>query len=166
MADTGIKEKSGDPAYLQAIRLLGIRARSRKEMERFLSKKGYAVAEIASVLDRLTLQGYLNDAAFARQWVSSRLRRRPRGTLALTWELRQKGLSDKEIGEATSRVDEAAAAWAAVKPRLRQWSGLDRDGLRKKMIPFLKRRGFSAEVCRETVSKALNAQEQHLDETP
>ena len=152
-----LKEKSQDQAHEQAIRFLGIRARSRMEVERFLSQKGYAGAVIASVLNQLIGSGYISDTAFSKEWVASRLRRKPKSTMAIAWELRQKGVSEKDIEEAVSQIDEAAAAWSAVQHKLRLWRSLESGVLKQKMIPFLKRRGFSNEVCRETVSRALAA---------
>ena len=73
------------------MRLLGYRGRSEAEVRRRLSPR-YDSQVIDRVIAALTQQGYLDDATFARQWRSSRERRRPRGQRLLRQELLGKGV--------------------------------------------------------------------------
>jgi len=86
------------------LRLLSHRARSRRELETRLRKKGFPGKLVARVAGELEERGYLDDAAFARAYVSDRLRLRPRGRRALERELRQKGVTGEVAEEALARV--------------------------------------------------------------
>jgi len=84
-----------DPADVlaAAARFLEARPRSTDEVRRRLRDAGYRVDLVDAALDRLAQLGYLDDAAFARAWVESRDRARPRGARALRDELRGKGVA-------------------------------------------------------------------------
>ena len=83
-----------DPAVVleAAARFLEARSRSVDEVRRRLASAGYRPELIDGAIDRLTELGMLDDEAFARQWVESRDRARPRGERALRDELRRKGI--------------------------------------------------------------------------
>jgi len=100
-----------DPAEVlaAAARFLEARPRSTDETRRRLRDAGYRVDLVAAALDRLTELGYLDDAAFARTWVESRDRARPRGARALRDELRRKGVATVDA-EAALAAREARAS--------------------------------------------------------
>ncbi|MCC6170019.1 MAG: RecX family transcriptional regulator [Caldilineaceae bacterium] len=143
-----------DLAYQRGLRYLGIRPRSEQEMATYLAGKGYVEEVTAAALARLRARGYVDDAAFARYWVDNRTRFRPRGTRALRYELRQKGLDSPTIDEALEEQDEDAAAWAAAAPMAARWAGLPREEFDRKLIGFLARRGFNYAICRRVAERA------------
>jgi regulatory protein len=102
-----------DPATVldAAARFLEVRPRSVEEVRRRLREAGYRPELIDGAVDRMTALGYLDDAAFARSWVESRDRARPRGARALRAELRRKGVAAADI-EAALLAREAAARGA------------------------------------------------------
>ena len=61
-------------------------------------------------IERLTELGFLDDEAFARAWLESRDRARPRGERALKFELRRKGVAQGVVEAALDERREAAAA--------------------------------------------------------
>jgi len=75
-----------------AARFLETRSRSVAEVRRRLTAAGYRGPLIEAAIGRLVELGLLDDAAFARGWVESRDRARPRGEQALRRELRLKGI--------------------------------------------------------------------------
>jgi regulatory protein len=77
-----------------AARFLEARPRSVHEVRRRLTTAGYRPALVEAAIGRLGELGYLDDEAFARTWVESRDRARPRGEHALRRELRLKGVDD------------------------------------------------------------------------
>ncbi|HSG47110.1 MAG TPA: RecX family transcriptional regulator [Longimicrobiales bacterium] len=81
------------------LRLLSHRARSRRELETRLRRKGFPGKLVSRVAGEMEERGYLDDDAFARAYVSDRLRLRPRGRRALERELRGKGV-DAGVAEA------------------------------------------------------------------
>ena len=109
-----------------AARFLEARQRSVAEVRRRLTTAGYQAPLVESAITRLQELGYLDDDAFARGWVESRDRARPRGEHALRRELRLKGvdnaiitavLDDRRLGDGEAAegdeepvdVDRAAA---------------------------------------------------------
>jgi regulatory protein len=75
-----------------AARFLETRPRSVAEVRRRLTTAGYPAPLVEASIQRLGELGYLDDQAFARTWVESRDRARPRGEHALRRELRLKGV--------------------------------------------------------------------------
>lgn len=133
-----------------ALKQLALRARTVEEVRRSLARRGYGRDEIAAVLARLTAFGYLDDADFARTWVSTRARRTATGPARLARELRAKGVAEAEIGAALRSLaeewDVAEAAAAAVRRKLPSLRGVPPSVARRRLVAFLERRGFSAEI--------------------
>jgi regulatory protein len=161
-----------------AARFLEARPRSESEVRRKLSTMGYRAELVDEVVGRLLVLGYLDDAAFARAWVESRDRARPRGEHALRRELQLKGvdrtLVDGILGDRRDEArDEAAAAGdaepanpddaAAERLLRRKLPALLREpDLRKRRqraYATLARSGFGPDVC-SAVSRRV------LDEAP
>ncbi|HEY7828537.1 MAG TPA: regulatory protein RecX [Candidatus Limnocylindrales bacterium] len=115
-----------DPEVVLAagLRFLEVRSRSVEEVRRRLSQAGYRPELIAGAIERLVTIGLLDDALFARLWIESRDRARPRGEAALRRELSLRGVDREQINAALEErrdVAEAAAQERAV-------AGLDDDG--------------------------------------
>ena len=60
-------------AYNAALRYLGFRSRSRKEIEDYLKRKGFEDNTIRVVMEKLERYGLADDKAFARDWVRNRM---------------------------------------------------------------------------------------------
>jgi len=83
-----------------AYRFLEARARSVAETRRRLTDAGYRAELIQGAIDRLLAIGLLDDDAFARHWLESRDRARPRGETVLKRELRLRGVDPGIIAAA------------------------------------------------------------------
>src|SRR6187455_603380 len=90
-----------DPAVVleAAARFLEVRSRSVAEVRRRLTTNGYRADLVDGAITRMTELGMLDDDAFARAWVESRDRSRPRGERAIRVELGQKGVDRAVIDE-------------------------------------------------------------------
>ncbi len=140
-------------AYLAAVRLLGLRPRSREEIERALRTKQYEEAVIEAAIERLVAEGLIDDAEFARFWSENRTTFRPRGTRALRYELRQKGVANEDMEDALAAVDEDEAAFAAVERKAEAWRNLPEDEFKQKVLNFLARRGFGYATARGVLQR-------------
>jgi SOS response regulatory protein OraA/RecX len=89
-------------------RSLEVRPRSVAEIRRSLTGAGFDRGLIETAIGRLLELGYLDDRAFARAWVASRDRARPRAASALRSELRRRGVAADDA-EAALAGREAAA---------------------------------------------------------
>jgi recombination protein RecA len=164
-----------DPSVVMeaAALFIGVRPRSVQETRRRLRDLGYREPLVEEVLDRLGELGFLDDAEFARAWVESRDRARPRGESALRRELALKGI-DREtsaavLGERAVGGDgdgpdgpdglspDRVAAERLLARRaaalLREPDGRKR---RHKAYALLARNGFSPEICAD-VAATLSA---------
>ena len=93
-----------------ALRFLEVRARSVAETRRHLLDAGYDEALVAGAVERLLGLGILDDVAFARVWVASRDRARPRGERALRDELARKGVSRETVALVLAERDAPGGA--------------------------------------------------------
>ena len=86
--------------FSYALRLLVVRPRSERELERRLRIKFPEDGErITEVIGRLRKLGYLNDREFTRMWIEERIRMHPEGREKIRRELRDKGVSRELIDE-------------------------------------------------------------------
>jgi regulatory protein len=164
-----------DPAVVlnAAARFLEARSRSVDEVRRHLSQAGYRADLTDAAIARLIELGMLNDETFARMWVESRDRARPRSESALRRELAQKGigreLSDQVLDERRHPVgsagvepapsggdveaDEGPDMRAAERLLRKKGSTLTRVAdpreRRQRAYALLARNGFDPDVCRE-----------------
>src|SRR5215204_1953961 len=142
-----------DPAPVMdaAAVFLSVRPRSVTETRKRLHHLGYPDELVETVIDRLIEMEYLDDAAFARAWVESRDRARPRGETALRRELSLKGVPRDVVDEVmVERIEGAAdgdpnqSAAAALLNRRRSAlkRELDPARRRQKAYGLLARNGF------------------------
>ncbi len=143
-------------AHERALHYLSHRQRSIAEMRRYLLGKGFAEQTIEAVIERLERAGLLDDAAFARLWIESRMQLNPRGERALRHELRQKGISESIIRSALADLDQSEAAYRAAQERAPRYAGSDEAVFRKRLGDFLLRRGFDFETVRDMVERIWN----------
>jgi SOS response regulatory protein OraA/RecX len=164
-----------------AARFLEMRSRSIDEVRRHLTTAGYRADLVDSAVARLTELGMLDDGVFARAWVQSRDRARPRGEQALRRELNLKGIDRDLI--ATVLAERAGEQEADEKDRGPGGTGLDADGYaepgadlraaekllarrtstfariadprqrRQRAYALLARNGFDSDVCREASTR-------------
>ena len=139
--------------YDAALRFLGPRARSEQEVRQRLARHGFAGELIDVTLARLRRVGLIDDSAFARYWVEQRQTHRPRGARLLKLELRRKGVSADEVGDAVSDLPQDEAAYRAAAGRVRSLRGLDERTFRQRLGGFLQRRGFDYETTASAVSR-------------
>lgn len=139
-----------------ALHFLSYRARSEQEVRARLKRGSFSPEAIDATIERLNGWRYLDDADFARRWVESRARGKPRGQRLLHQELRQKGIdaetSKQVIAEAD--LDEVAAATELARKRLSTMTGEDPAAIRRKVGAYLARRGYGFDVVRKALERA------------
>jgi len=145
-----------------ALRFLEARPRSAAEVRRRLTGAGYREELVATAIDRLAELGVLDDEAFARAWVDSRDRARPRGERALRSELSRKGI-DRQLAHdvlderATEQPDADAAAARRVLERHANALArvADPRARRERAYALLARNGFDSETTLEAIAAML-----------
>ena len=148
------------------LRQLAARPRTRAELDKVLTRKEISAEVIAEVLDRYDEVGIIDDAAFARAWVSSRHQGRGLARRALANELRQRGVDAEVAGEALETLDEddeAATARALVDRKLRSATGAP-EAVFRRLVGMLARKGYPAGVAIRAVKDALAARDDEAAE--
>ncbi|MCZ7425060.1 regulatory protein RecX [Micromonospora sp. WMMA1949] len=142
------------------LRQLAVRPRTRAELAGALARRGISEEVAEQVLDRYDEVGIVDDAAFARAWVSSRHNGRGLARRALANELRQRGVDGEVAGAALDGLDEeteAETARALVERKLRSARG-EPDAVFRRLVGMLARKGYPAGVAIRAVKDALAAQ--------
>lgn len=160
-----------DPAVVleAAARFLEARSRSIHEVRRRLTQAGYRSDLVEGAIERMVDLGMLDDEAFARAWVESRDRSRPRGERAIREELRLKGVDrasvDLVLGERreavsgvaseddSPSVDRRAAERLIAKHRRSLERLADPGQRRQRAYALLARNGFDPETAADAVRR-------------
>jgi regulatory protein len=170
-----------DPAVVleAAARFLEVRSRSVSEVRRRLGGAGYRVDLVEGAIARMTELGMLDDEVFARAWVESRDRARPRGERAIREELHLKGVDratiDVVLGERRDRAvetgsdgdgdlappsaDRTAAERLLAKNARALARVADPRQRRQRAYALLARHGFDPETCRDVASTVVAAED-------
>jgi regulatory protein len=158
-----------------AMRFLETRSRSIAEVRRRLTGAGYRADLVDGAISRLAELGVLDDEAFARGWVESRDRARPRGERALRDELRLKGIDrtvvDEVLGDrrelrANDDEDEDGSPDRLAALRLIERHGRTLDRIddprkrRERAYALLARNGFDPDICRELAARAATSDDE------
>jgi len=159
-----------DPAVVleAAARFLEVRARSVLEVRRRLGQAGYRSDLVEAAIERMTELGMLDDATFARTWIESRDRARPRGEIALRRELALKGVDRavvdelleerRDVGSAASDggVDLAAAERLLARHERALTRETDPRSRRRRAYALLARNGFDPETCAAAAARVTD----------
>ena len=156
------EDDPGDPE--QVARSICLQAltgapKTRQQLADLLDKRGIPddVAEL--VLDRFGEVGLIDDAAFARAWVTSRQAGRGLARRALKAELRAKGVDGEVAEEAVALVDdqdEWEAARHLVRRRLPGLRRVDRVTAERRLVGMLARKGYGSGLAAWVVREALD----------
>lgn len=133
-------------------------ARSRRELRDKLRKKAVPDELAEHLLDRFTEVGLVDDAAFARSWVSHRQHSRGLARRALSQELQRKGVDRETAQAALDDLDpkqEEEAARTLVRKRLRSLHGVDHSTVTRRLAGMLARKGYPAGLAFAVVRDEL-----------
>jgi regulatory protein len=156
------EDEMGDPESVArgiCLRALTGAPKTRQQLADLLAQRGVPDDAAETVLDRFTEVGLIDDAAFARAWVSSRQAGRGLARRALSAELRAKGVEPEVAAEAVGEVDdddERAAARRLVDRRLGAMSRLDRVTATRRLMGMLARKGYNGGLAAAVIREALD----------
>lgn len=158
VADRGPQEDPETVARRILLARLTDQPRTRAELAGFLAAR-HVPAEVADrVLDRFTEVGLIDDGAYARAWVRSRMAGRGLARRALAAELRRKGVPDEVARVALDEVDpdeEVEAARSLVRRKLRSTRGFEPPVRTRRLIAMLARKGYGAGVAYRVVREEV-----------
>jgi regulatory protein len=149
------------------LRMLTLQPRTRKELADGLRRRGIPDEITDGVLDRFGDVGLVDDAAFAKAWVTSRHRGRGLARKALAHELHRRGVDHASVTAAVDQIDaddELAAARELVRRRLPAMQHLAPQARTRRLLGMLARRGYGAGVAMRAIRELDGAQ--LADEAP
>ena len=129
-----------------ALKLLGYRARTEKELQERLAGKKYEPEIIGYVLVKLVKANLVNDQEFASNYARDKLSISRRGPRRIYFELLRHGVAKDIANQATKAIDkeeELVVAQTLLTSRVRQWAKLDPMAQKRRAIGLLSRQGFS-----------------------
>src|SRR5689334_1801797 len=157
------EDAPGDPeAVARAICLRALTGapKTRHQLADLLAGRGVPDEAADAVLDRFTEVGLIDDAAFARAWVSSRQAGRGLARRALSAELRAKGVDAEVAAVAVGAVDEddeRTAARRLVERKVPAMRRLDRATASRRLVAMLARKGYGGGLAAAVIREALDA---------
>ena len=147
-----------DP-YQIAMKLLSYRWRSERELRDRLARRGVEASEIDETIERLSLEGWIDDERFAREYVRSRARRHGRRRIGT--DLRRFGIDDATAADALSAElthdleDDVIRRIASRKIETMKRRGgndsISSEVGRRKLARFLLNRGYPEVAVRKVV---------------
>jgi regulatory protein len=157
------EDEMGDPESVArgiCLRALTGAPKTRSQLADLLATRGVPEDAAETVLDRFTEVGLIDDAAFARAWVSSRQSGRGLARRALSAELRAKGVDPEVAAEAVEAVDdddERASARRLVDRKVGAMRRLDRATAARRLMGMLARKGYNGGLAAAVVREALDS---------
>ena len=136
-----------------AFDLLVRRSYTRQEMHNKLTQR-YAEDAVSTTMETLERLGYIKDEEYAKNWVESRKRHKPKGKKALRMELMRKGIDKGTISRVLSEMDnseEFEMAMEVAEKRMDRYKNLEPNVARRRLYGFLERRGFDYETINDVL---------------
>jgi regulatory protein len=136
--------------------------RSARDLRRKLLLKGEPEADVDTTIERLTAAGLLDDAAYARAFVRSKVSSQGFSRRRLQLELAKRGVAP-EVAHAAivemlhdDDVDESANIERVARKKLRALKGLDQDTQQRRLFAYLARRGYDVDEVRAVMRTVRN----------
>ena len=147
-------------AFDHALRLIGQRMQSERELRTKLGRREYGPGVIDAVVEDCIRLGYLDDAKFAAARAADAANLKKHGRQRAVQELLAKGVdrgtAENAANEAYEDVDPVEAATALAEKRRPSLARLDRPAAVRRLSGYLQRRGFDFDTVRAVVERVLS----------
>lgn len=155
MKETRSKPKSSARSY--ALWLLGRQSYTEQKLKERLLRRGYDELEASDAISYLLEIGYLDDAAFAANFVANRVLA-GHGPRKLRWELKSRGVATDLIDEAVALVPQETLLERAEQLALSRLRGKDPQDPRviSNVYRYLLQRGYNYDLVEEAVQNVLH----------
>jgi len=151
-----VSKDNAQYAFDSAAKLLSHKMRTRAELFERLKERGIEEQAVQDALDKLAAYGYVDDAAYAKEYVQSAVLAGRWGRRAVKYKLKEKGLEQSVIDDAMAQYTEEDEKDIARKQLLaaaeRQKTGDERKQKQKIYAAFA-RHGFDYGVISALLSE-------------
>lgn len=140
-----------------ALKHLGYRARTVREMERYLDACEYGEVEVMETVQRLLELNLLDDRAYAEEFVRTRLAAKPVSRAHLREQMYGHELPRDIIDEALLHVPddvEEEHACEVARKYLRQMSALPEQSRDERVLKRMLSRGYAFDVAKQALQRA------------
>ena len=146
--DTTVYIKAQDTA----VRYLGYKMRTQKEVHDRLAESGYSEEICSRVLENLKQYDYVNDEIYCKKYIKETLKLKPKGIFLMKQELRSKGIDEDTVNRAIeeAEIDELEVAESLLMKKYEAFALMDNKEL-SRVYGFLQRKGFPYGVIKEAV---------------
>lgn len=160
-----------DKFYNFALRYLSYRPRSEKEVRDKLkvtllggqASEKLKVENSGQIIDlvikKLIEKKFINDEEFAKGWIGSRQRFKPRSSRLIKMELKQKGIDpeliDKMINDEGLMINDLESAKKLVEKRIERFRKLPKQEVYQKLGRFLASKGFNWDTIKHSIDEVL-----------
>ncbi|NMA11892.1 MAG: RecX family transcriptional regulator [Chloroflexi bacterium] len=148
-------------AFKVASNFLRNKPKTETEIRNRLEKNSFSPEAIDSVVAQLNELNWVNDQKFAQLWIESRNSFRPRSKRMLVYELRRRGVSDRNISESLDQFEESEAAKSCAMRYGRKHLELEKIQFQQKTLNYLRTYGFPSEIARDAAAYAWEALHDH-----
>ena len=139
-------------AFDSAAKLIAHKMRTRAELKERLIERGIDEAAVDGAMDKLASYGYVDDAAFAGEYVRSAMQTGRWGRKAVEYRLKEKGIAQSVIDDALmeyTEEDEKRIARKQLQAAAGRLRGVEARKARQKEYAALARHGFDYSVISE-----------------
>jgi len=141
-----------EDGFQKALKYISYKPRTKFEVVKKLKENDIDEDNISKVIETLVEKGYVNDFQFAKNWVENRSVYKPRSKKLISWELKNKQISEEIISEVTGEMmPEEKLAMLAAEKYARRLSGYEKEIFIRRLSGYLIRRGFSFSTVHTTV---------------
>ena len=141
-------ENEKTQALNKAVTLLGKNLKTRRQMSTYLNDKGYSKTIVDYVLEKLSEYNYINDINYAKIYIRSV--KNKYGKVKIIANLRQKGVSDKDIDEVMQEFDSDTDSIMALAQKYMKNKEVNQDNI-SKLYRHLLSKGFDYDEVNSVV---------------
>jgi len=149
-----------DKFYNKALEFLSYRPRSEKEVRDKLKTKQVELHIVEKIITKLKEKKFLNDEEFARGWIESRNRFKPRSLRLIKIELKQKGIGEdifnKLISDSGFAINDLNSAKKLVQKKIERFKSLPKQEIYQKLGRFLASKGFNWDTIKKAIDGILD----------
>lgn len=143
-------------AFRTASNFIKNRAKTESEIRSKLESCGFSAGSIDSVMTDLKKLHWVDDKVFTDLWIDSRKTFRPRSKRMLAFELRRKGISERNISESLDQYPEDQAADNCAVRYGKKYQNLEKDQFHSKVLNYLRAYGFPFNIAQDAAEHAWN----------
>ena len=129
-----------------------------REIQEWLRSRDAVETDANVLIEKCQRLGYIDDVRLAGQIVHKMLYQKKKSKQAIVEHLRSRGISRADIESALEEIDEATeiehARQLAFK-KVDQMTGQEPSTVKRRLMGFLVRRGYSSAIVRQVCTEAL-----------